>query len=87
LDLIVLDVNDNAPQFWPTNQFQFIVEENSPFGIIIGNLKANDPDLGQNGTVHFRIVPQTMPNGQFIVDPVFGYLKVAQNEFGFLIHF
>uniref|UniRef100_A0A0K0EGQ1 Cadherin n=1 Tax=Strongyloides stercoralis TaxID=6248 RepID=A0A0K0EGQ1_STRER len=48
------DVNDNAPQF-DKQIYTFYIPENMEPGTLIGILTANDPDIGDNGDIQFKI--------------------------------
>ncbi|XP_029458848.1 protocadherin-17 isoform X3 [Rhinatrema bivittatum] len=52
----VLDENDNAPRF---NKISYVLQvpENNIPGEYLGSVLAQDPDLGQNGTVSYSILP------------------------------
>jgi len=51
----VVDVNDNAPSFGVTSQYETTVTENHPIGSSILQVHAEDPDLGANGQVDLRL--------------------------------
>lgn len=69
IEVSVEDVNDNAPKFevknlnfvgnfWNFSQFSsydLYVPENAPAGTLVGQLRAEDPDQGENGRIQFRI--------------------------------
>ncbi|KAM7540045.1 hypothetical protein Aperf_G00000030623 [Anoplocephala perfoliata] len=64
--VILDDINDNAPLLESTRNFK--IPENRPaYSDVIGQLKAYDPDLGENGTVRFL-----SSNNLFDVNPVTG---------------
>ena len=48
----VVDVNDNAPSFSVTSQYETTVAENHPIGSSILQVHAEDLDLGANGQVN-----------------------------------
>ncbi|XP_072434283.1 protocadherin-17-like isoform X3 [Chiloscyllium punctatum] len=52
----VADENDNAPRFTKPVYVLQVPENNIP-GEYLGSVLAHDPDLGQNGTVSYSIVP------------------------------
>ncbi|XP_078267851.1 protocadherin-1-like isoform X2 [Rhinoraja longicauda] len=52
LRVSVLDINDNAPQF-ERHAYQGSVEENSPAGTSILQVRATDVDLGDNSRVEY----------------------------------
>ncbi|VDO25504.1 unnamed protein product [Haemonchus placei] len=68
------DVNDNPPVFesFP----EFLVEENSHRMKVIGRVQAMDADEGLNAEIHYRIVPESLPRAEFIIDAVRGDLMV-----------
>jgi len=56
VEIEVMDINDNAPQFTPS-AFEFIVPENQLPNVSIGKLVAKDADKGDNGKVSFSMSP------------------------------
>ncbi len=50
VNIEVLDVNDNDPQF-PNGPFQFPVSESEPVGFRVGQVSANDSDTGASGRI------------------------------------
>ncbi|XP_042315720.1 protocadherin-17 isoform X1 [Sceloporus undulatus] len=52
----ILDENDNPPRF-SKNLYVLQVPENNIPGEYLGSVLAKDPDLGQNGTVSYSILP------------------------------
>ena len=61
VNVIVTDVNDMAPKFH-TPTFSFVVQENQPAGVCIGQLSAQDEDLGPYNRYRFSVEP---PNSDF----------------------
>ncbi|XP_054840802.1 protocadherin Fat 2-like [Eublepharis macularius] len=51
----ILDENDNPPIF-KTTAFTFQIAENNQRGDLLLNLKANDPDCGENGRIIYSII-------------------------------
>ena len=72
LFIIVLDRNDNKPDFVSPN-FTFVMED-EPFSYPIITITAIDQDSGDNGLVRYRI--EHGDNGEFGLDPVTGLLKL-----------
>lgn len=90
----VSDVNDHAPNCQSIQQLS--ISENRPAGTLVGRLRADDPDEGENGTVtyaltglsqgpsHFRITP----NGELFTDvaldrenePIYDLTIVASDQ-------
>lgn len=54
----VLDDNDNRPEFMQSS-FEISLPENLPPGAI-HTVQAVDPDLGENGTIHYSIVGEIL---------------------------
>ncbi len=54
INIIVLDVNDNAPVF-TQSVYKTAVTENSPKGTIVTTVSASDPDQGVNGEIIYSI--------------------------------
>ncbi|XP_064811378.1 protocadherin-20-like [Oncorhynchus masou masou] len=50
----VVDVNDNAPQFLQSH-YQIDIEENNPPGASLLKVRAQDADSGQNGQVTYKL--------------------------------
>ncbi|XP_018580949.2 protocadherin-17-like isoform X2 [Scleropages formosus] len=55
----ILDENDNAPRFTKSVYLLQVPENNIP-GEYLGSVLAHDPDLGQNGTVSYSILPSNV---------------------------
>ena len=60
VNIIVTDVNDNAPRFLDTS-YEF--ELNRLNATMIGRVTAIDDDLGPGGNVKYRLVEQTEVRG------------------------
>ncbi|XP_069130868.1 protocadherin gamma-A10-like [Argopecten irradians] len=60
----ILDENDNRPKFSET-VYTFSVRENLSDSVHVGNVKASDPDEGQNGVVEFTMLPALDTSGNF----------------------
>eukprot|EP00063_Salmo_salar_P018777 XP_013993612.1 PREDICTED: protocadherin alpha-8-like [Salmo salar] len=50
----ISDVNDNAPLF-PQPILNFYIEENSPVGVRVGSVTANDPDINENSQLTYTL--------------------------------
>lgn len=50
------DINDSPPRF-PSEKYVFYISENSPLNSIVGRIKAEDADEGQNAIISYEIVP------------------------------
>ena len=71
LKIIVLDINDNKPQFVSRNIVY--VMEDEPFNFEIMTITAVDGDQDKSGRVYYRIV--SGDDGKFSLDPRTGLLK------------
>lgn len=74
ITVIVLDVNDNAPQFQKPH-YQVEVEENNAPGTTLVHIRATDLDSLLNGKVTYRLDPHTA--AMFSIEPVTGRVSVA----------
>ena len=55
LRIFVEDVNDSPPEF-PVSKYEGQVAENSPIGSSVIEVKAKDPDEGENGRVSYKFL-------------------------------
>uniref|UniRef100_G3N7U4 Cadherin, EGF LAG seven-pass G-type receptor 2 n=1 Tax=Gasterosteus aculeatus aculeatus TaxID=481459 RepID=G3N7U4_GASAC len=60
IQVTILDVNDNPPVF-EKDEFDIMVEENSPIGIVVAHILATDPDEGSNAQIMYQIVEGNIP--------------------------
>ncbi|XP_028652386.2 cadherin EGF LAG seven-pass G-type receptor 2 isoform X2 [Erpetoichthys calabaricus] len=60
IQVTVLDVNDNPPVF-EKDEFDILVEENSPIGLVVARITASDPDEGTNAQIMYQIVEGNIP--------------------------
>ncbi|KAH0618142.1 hypothetical protein JD844_017128 [Phrynosoma platyrhinos] len=68
ISLQISDVNDNAPAFEKIS-YRLYVPENNPSGASIFNIKAFDPDMGQNAKITYSILSsniQELPISSYI---------------------
>ena len=79
VSIIVLDANDNPPQFDGGSHFEARVTENAPLLSIILHLKAQDPDLAENGRVSYYLAASTRAayGSTFAINNVTGELYVV----------
>uniref|UniRef100_A0AC34PUQ4 Uncharacterized protein n=1 Tax=Panagrolaimus sp. JU765 TaxID=591449 RepID=A0AC34PUQ4_9BILA len=77
LEVILLDENDNAPQFAETS-YEVQIPEDSAVGTSILRLKAVDPDEGDNGIVNYFLndTDATVELGHFKLDSTSGLLQI-----------
>ncbi|OCT60491.1 cadherin-22-like [Xenopus laevis] len=57
--IVITDVNDNPPRF-PQKLYQFSMAESAPPGSVIGRVKAEDADVGENTDMFYQIQQQEM---------------------------
>lgn len=55
ITVVIEDINDNPPRF-ESERLRFFVPENSPVGYVVGEVKAHDPDRGDNARIEYSIV-------------------------------
>uniref|UniRef100_A0A3Q3JZ56 Cadherin EGF LAG seven-pass G-type receptor 2 n=1 Tax=Monopterus albus TaxID=43700 RepID=A0A3Q3JZ56_MONAL len=60
IQVTILDVNDNPPVF-EEDEFDIMVEENSPIGLVVAHISATDPDEGSNAQIMYQIVEGNIP--------------------------
>ncbi|XP_062320603.1 cadherin EGF LAG seven-pass G-type receptor 2 isoform X2 [Osmerus eperlanus] len=60
IQVSILDVNDNPPVF-EKDEFDIMVEENSPIGLVVAHISASDPDEGSNAQIMYQIVEGNIP--------------------------
>ncbi|XP_068170748.1 cadherin EGF LAG seven-pass G-type receptor 2 isoform X2 [Antennarius striatus] len=60
IHVTILDVNDNPPVF-EKDEFDMMVEENSPIGLVVSHISATDPDEGSNAQIMYQIVEGNIP--------------------------
>uniref|UniRef100_A0A1I8HLV4 CELR3 protein n=1 Tax=Macrostomum lignano TaxID=282301 RepID=A0A1I8HLV4_9PLAT len=74
LQLNILDVNDNAPEFTAA-QYTGYVAEGSPNGTISPPVQISDRDIGNNAYVEFYLTG--LSASQFRINPTSGQIEVA----------
>ncbi|XP_063003588.1 cadherin-22 [Elgaria multicarinata webbii] len=52
--IVITDVNDNPPRF-PQKMYQFSIAETAPVGTLIGRVKAEDSDVGENTDMTYQV--------------------------------
>ncbi|XP_023190165.1 protocadherin-23 [Xiphophorus maculatus] len=77
IKVTVTDCNDNAPVF-SSAQYHAEVSESSQIGTSLVHVSALDPDLGDNGLVHYEIISGNS-KGHLKLDPQSGILMVNQS--------
>uniref|UniRef100_A0A8C7DLN5 FAT atypical cadherin 1 n=1 Tax=Oncorhynchus kisutch TaxID=8019 RepID=A0A8C7DLN5_ONCKI len=75
LKIVLEDVNDNPPRFFPLHQ-RVKVQEDLPLGAVVVWLQAHDPDQGQSGQVRFSLLDNG--DGDFDVDKTNGAVRILR---------
>lgn len=73
LEIFVEDVNDSPPEF-PVSKYEGQVAENSPIGSSVIEVKAKDPDKGENGRVSYKFIRKESYES-FDLDPLTGLIS------------
>ena len=73
--ILVLDSNDNSPQF-DSASLMFTISESAPIGTSVGTLVATDSDTGTNAVVRYSIEPASE---YLVVDSNTGEIMVARS--------
>ena len=77
LEVLVLDVNDNSPQF-ETDANSAGIPENLDPGSLVYTVNASDPDIGQNGAVTYAFDSDTLTriDNMFSIDSDTGQIRL-----------
>ncbi|GAU93347.1 hypothetical protein RvY_05301 [Ramazzottius varieornatus] len=73
----LLDVNDNAPQWFPHDRYSLAVKEDLKPQTSILQVSASDPDFGSNGYVYYTFDGGDNANGTFTVDNALGTVRTS----------
>ncbi|XP_006891248.1 PREDICTED: protocadherin alpha-C1 [Elephantulus edwardii] len=85
LTVSVADVNDNTPSFAQQQQELFVAENNGP-GASLGRVFAQDPDLGENGLVFYKLLDvnsEDLPASSLVVVESSSGAITAKTSFDF----
>lgn len=77
VEIIVLDVNDNSPQFVETS-YGGSTLENAIVGTSILTISAKDADIRANGMIRYTFEGGNNGGGDFKLDPTLGILRIAK---------
>lgn len=77
VEIIVLDANDNAPQFLRAI-YQGTVFEDAPVYTSVLQVSASDRDSGSNGRVSFTFQGGDDGDGDFFIEPYSGIIRTAR---------
>nr|XP_012147456.1 PREDICTED: protein dachsous isoform X1 [Megachile rotundata]XP_012147457.1 PREDICTED: protein dachsous isoform X2 [Megachile rotundata] len=75
LEVLVMDENDNSPEFRPGSCYTLAVPENQESSVI-HTIAATDLDEGKNGEIYYSIVGGNI-GAKFILDSVTGKLSMS----------
>ncbi|CAL1534113.1 unnamed protein product [Lymnaea stagnalis] len=76
LDVRVTDVNDNIPSF-DNQSYSFEIDEETPVGLVIASVTANDPDSIDQGNLNYRFETGNINNAFSILTGT-GQIRVAR---------
>lgn len=77
IEVVVLDVNDNAPEFVSAS-YSGQVDEDAQIGTSILMVHASDEDAGLNKQIRFSFEGGDSGNGDFLVEPSSGIIRTAK---------
>nr|XP_033491706.1 cadherin EGF LAG seven-pass G-type receptor 1-like [Epinephelus lanceolatus] len=77
VEIIVLDANDNSPQF-QRNLYQGSVFEDAPVYTSVLQISASDRDSGANGRVSYTFQSGDDGDGDFFIEPYSGIIRTAR---------
>lgn len=77
VEIIVLDANDNAPQF-VRDIYQGTVLEDAPVYTSVLQISASDRDSGSNGRVSYTFQGGEDGDGDFFIEPYSGIIRTAR---------
>ena len=79
MEVYVVDMNDNSPQFH-NSPYHFEVQENAKINSVVGQVEASDQDHGENARISYSIVPQSSKTDHrmFRIDQSSGVVRVAK---------
>uniref|UniRef100_W5KPZ0 Cadherin EGF LAG seven-pass G-type receptor 1 n=1 Tax=Astyanax mexicanus TaxID=7994 RepID=W5KPZ0_ASTMX len=77
VEIIVLDANDNAPQFL-RDIYQGTVFEDAPVYTSVLQVSASDRDSGSNGRVSYTFQGGDDGEGDFFIEPYSGIIRTAR---------
>ena len=78
VSVILLDVNDNPPQF-EFSMYLFNVSESTPIGSVVGGVYAVSKDVGVNAEITYSI-PNSASVNNFAIDPFTGEQETETTE-------
>ncbi|XP_061571275.1 cadherin EGF LAG seven-pass G-type receptor 1 isoform X2 [Cololabis saira] len=77
VEIIILDANDNTPQFI-RDRYQGTVFEDAPVYTSVLQISASDRDSGSNGRVSYTFQGGDDGDGDFLIEPYSGIIRTAR---------
>jgi cadherin EGF LAG seven-pass G-type receptor 1 len=77
VEIIVSDVNDNAPEFRKPSYIGSVPED-ALVGTSVVQISAIDADMGLNGRIRYALAAENSDDGSFVVDPTSGVIRTAK---------
>lgn len=77
VEIIILDANDNTPQFL-RDRYQGTVFEDAPVYTSVLQISASDRDSGSNGRVSYTFTGGDDGEGDFFIEPYSGIIRTAR---------
>lgn len=78
VEVEVMDLNDNAPEF-EVDLYNISIVENLPSGFSVLQVNAIDRDQGENAEFFYHLFEEK-PSGAFLIDPRTGWLTVRDQS-------
>ncbi|XP_055542908.1 cadherin-89D isoform X2 [Wyeomyia smithii] len=79
VELEIIDLNDNLPEF-EVDLYNISIIENLPKGFSILQVNAIDRDQGENAEFYYYLATEE-PKGAFVIDPISGWIVVNDESF------
>ncbi|XP_076993336.1 protocadherin beta-6-like [Tamandua tetradactyla] len=77
IQILVLDINDNAPEF-AQELYKAQVPENDPLGSLVVTVSARDLDAGSFGEVSYALFQVDDENQPFEINPITGEIRLRK---------
>lgn len=80
INVVVSDVNDNAPRF-ERQSYEIAAPEDAPIGMTVVRMQATDADSGDNAQIRYRFSTRTQSiyGDTFAIDPTTGDVVLLQS--------
>ncbi|NXL86167.1 CDHR2 protein, partial [Alectura lathami] len=80
LQILINDINDNAPRFLPVSGTFVVVPEISPVDLQVATVRATDVDSGLGGTITFSIISVVLVEDNGVERPFENLFKVLTSS-------